>query len=72
MLIQDVIGVHGRRTPSSDESSRVHRQAFIYLVGAGRTADSGQIAKVDRIRRAWEGFFLQATDGRMQAVTALR
>ena len=41
VLIQDVVAIHGPRAPSSDESSRVHRQAFIYLVSAGRTADSG-------------------------------
>ena len=70
--IQDVVDIHGPRAPTADESSRVHRQAFIYLVSAGRTADSGQVAKLDQIRRAWEGFFLQATDRRMQAVTVLR
>ena len=51
---------------------RVHRQAFIFVVGAGRSADNAQVAKLDRIRRAWETFFLQATEGRMQAVTTLR
>ena len=70
--IDDVIDIHGRRTPTSGDSSRVHRQAFIYLVSAGRTADSGQVDKLDRIRRAWEDFFRQATDGRMQAVTAIQ
>jgi len=70
--IDDVIDIHGRRTPTAGDSSRVHRQAFIYLVSAGRTADSGQVDKLDRIRRAWEDFFRQATDGRMQAVTAIQ
>jgi hypothetical protein len=72
VLIQDVVAVHGRREPTPDQTSKVHRQAFIYLVSAGRTANSEQIAKLDEIRRAWEGFFAQATDGRMQAVTGLR
>jgi len=27
---------------------------------------------VDGIRRAWEGFFFQSTDRRMQAITTLR
>jgi hypothetical protein len=70
--IDDVIDIHGRRTPTSGDSSRVHRQAFIYLVSAGRTADSGQVGKLDQIRRAWEDFFRQATDGRMRTVTALQ
>ena len=72
VLIQDVIGVLGARSPSSADSARVHRQAFLYIVSAGKTADSGQVAKIDGIRRAWETFFFQATDRRMQAITTLR
>jgi hypothetical protein len=72
VLIQDVIAIHGPRVPSSSESARVHRQAFVYLVTAGRSADAGQVSKIDGIRRAWETFFLQATDSRMQAITTLR
>jgi hypothetical protein len=72
VLIKDVIDVHGPRSPSSDETSKLHRQAFIYIASAGRSADSVQIAKLDQIRREWEGFFLQATESRMRAVTTLR
>jgi hypothetical protein len=72
VLISDVTAILGPRVPSSAESARVHRQAFILVVGAGRSPDSGQISKLDRIRRAWETFFLQATDGRMQAITSLQ
>jgi hypothetical protein len=71
-LIDDVIAVNGTRSPSSAESPRTHRQAFIYVVSNGRTADGGQIAKLDLIRRQWEAFFLQATDGRMTALTRLQ
>jgi hypothetical protein len=72
VLIQDIIAIHGARVPPAAESARVHRQAFVYLVTAGRSADAGQVSKIDGIRRAWEAFFLQATDGRMQAITTLR
>src|SRR5262245_11447919 len=72
VLIQDIIAIEGPRSPSAAESARVHRQAFVYLVSAGKTPDNGQVAKVDGIRRAWEGFFFQATDRRMQAVNTLR
>ena len=65
VLIQDVIAIQGPRVPSAAESAKVHRQAFVYVPTGGRTADAAQIAKVDRIRRAWEAFFQQATDGRM-------
>ncbi len=72
VLIDDVIAINGPRIPSSADSARVHRQAFLLVVGQGRSADNAQIAKIDRIRKAWESFFQQATEGRMQAITTLR
>jgi len=71
-LVQDVIAIHGTREPSAANSPRVHRQAFIFVVGVGRTASTADIEKVDRIRLAWESFFLRATDGRMRAETRLQ
>ncbi len=72
VLIQDIIEVEGPRQPSADQSPRVLRQAFIYLVGEGRTADPADVARLDRIRAAWETFFSEATEGRMRAETRLR
>ena len=72
VLIQDIVAIEGPRMPSAADSPKVHRQAFIYLVTAGRSPDGGQIDKADRIRRQWEPFFLQATDGRMRADTRLQ
>jgi hypothetical protein len=72
VLIQDIIAIHGPRIPSANESPREHRQAFIYVSSAGRSPDSGQVTKLDRIRLSWEQFFLQATDNRMRAITTLR
>ena len=72
VLVNDVIAENGPRIPSSSDTSKIHRQAFIYVVSNGRTADSGQIAKLDRFRIQWETFFLQATEGRMTANTRLR
>jgi hypothetical protein len=72
VLIQDVIAIHGNRNPSSAQAPRVHRQAFLFVVGAGRTPGSAQVDKVDRIRREWESFFFSATNGRMRAQTNLQ
>ncbi|OFW11345.1 MAG: hypothetical protein A3H96_18845 [Acidobacteria bacterium RIFCSPLOWO2_02_FULL_67_36] len=72
VLIKDVTDVMGPRIPSAADSPRTHRQAFIYLVSAGRSADTGLIAKIDRIRKAWEPFFMQATDQRMTLITRLQ
>jgi hypothetical protein len=71
VLIDDIIAIHGPRQPAAAEAPRVHRQAFVYVVGGGRSVDSAQVAKVDRIRRQWEEFFLAATEGRMRADTRL-
>lgn len=70
--IEHIVEIHGPRTPSADATSKVHRQAFILLVTAGRSPDAAQIDKIDRIRRAWETFFLEATSGRMTADTRLQ
>jgi hypothetical protein len=72
VLIQDVVAALGVREPSAAQAPRIHRQAFIHLVSAGRTADSANVAKIDRFRTAWESFFRGATDGRMDANTRLR
>ena len=72
VLVDDVIAVNGPRIPASADSSKIHRQAFIYIVSAGRSADAVQVAKLDKIRTQWEAFFLGATEGRMTANTRLR
>ena len=72
VLIQDIIEVEGPRAPDADESPRVHKQAFVYVVGSGREANPSRIEKLDRIRQQWEPFFSEATDNRMQVETRLR
>ena len=72
VLIADVIEVEGARVPNADESPRVHRQAFVYVVGNGREANPDQVARLDTIRGQWEPFFAAATDDRMRVETRLR
>ncbi len=72
LKIEDVIAAMGARNPTSSNSSRVHRQAFIYLVSGGAAVDQTQVTKVDTIRRAWVTFFAQATSNRMKAETTLK
>lgn len=69
VLIQDIVVANGARAPSSAQAPRLHTQAFLYVVGAGRTAAADQIDKLDRIRRQWETFFATATEGRMRVQT---
>ena len=72
VLIDDVIAINGARSPASDVAPHTFRQAFIYIVSNGRTADSALVAKLDRIRSQWETFFGTATEGRMAGNTRLR
>ena len=72
VLINDIVRVLGDRLPSANESSKVHRQAFIFIVSKGNSLNNADVAKLDRIRSQWESFFLNATEGRMTAITRLR
>jgi hypothetical protein len=69
--IADVVAAMGPRNPPASRSPRVHRQAWVYVVSRGRTADPAAIAKLETIRRAFEGFFASATGGRMSVETTL-
>jgi hypothetical protein len=69
--IGDVVAAMGPRDPSASRSPRVHRQAWVYVVSRGRSAEEAAIAKLETIRRAFEGFFLAATGGRMSVETRL-
>jgi len=71
VTIDDVIAVLGQRTPSAARSQREFRQAFIYVVAPGRTADPSALEKLDRIRMAWDQFVSAATDSRMRVETRL-
>jgi len=71
VTIGDIVAAMGPRQPSARQSPRLHRQAFVYVVGAGRTADPAAIAKLERIRQAWEPYFNAATGSRMSVDTSL-
>jgi hypothetical protein len=72
VLINDVIEIMGGRAPTADVTPKLHRQAFLFVVSRGRTADPTAIAKIDRIRRAWEPFYTQATQSRGSVDTRLQ
>ncbi len=72
LTIADIVAALGHRRPSVAQSPHLHRQAFVYVVGAGRTADSAAVAKLERIRLAWEPVFAAATGNRMNLDTRLR
>lgn len=72
ILINDVVEVMGARSPSADAAPKLYRQAFLFVVSRGRTASPAAIAKIDRIRQAWEPFYARATDNRGRVDTRLQ
>jgi hypothetical protein len=71
LMIADVVAAVGPRDPPASRSPRLFRQAFVYIVSPGRTADQASLDKLERIRAAWEPFFASATGGRMSLDTHL-
>ncbi len=71
VTIADVVAAMGPRNPPSSSAPRVHRQAWVYVVGRGRTADAAALGKLDTIRRAFADFFAAATGARMSLETRL-
>jgi hypothetical protein len=71
VTISAVVAAMGPRNPPASAAPRVHRQAWLYVVSAGHTADPAAITKLDAIRQAFEGFFSSATGGRMSVETQL-
>ncbi len=72
LTIADVIAAVGPRRPPASQSPRLFRQAFVYVVGLGRTPDQASLDKLEGIRASWEPFFASATGGRMSIDTRLR
>jgi hypothetical protein len=71
VTIDDVVAAMGAREPASSGAPRRHRQAWVYVVSRGRTADPAAIAKLEMFRRAFEGYFFEATGRRMSVETRL-
>ncbi|MBI4454870.1 MAG: gliding motility-associated C-terminal domain-containing protein [Acidobacteria bacterium] len=75
VTLSNVITCEGSRSPSSGfstvNSTTVWNQAFILLIGAGATAPSADLAKIDNIRTTWTSYFPAATTGRGAVSTAL-
>jgi hypothetical protein len=65
VTIADVVAVMGHRNPPAAQATRLHRQAWVYVVSAGHTAGAADITSLDTIRRGFEGYFAAATGNRM-------
>jgi len=65
LTVGDVVAALGQRRPRASQSPRLHRQAWVYVVGPGRTASPDAVAKLEVFRERFESYFEVATGGRM-------
>ena len=70
--IDDVIAAEGPRNPAAAKAPHNFNMAFILVALADQLPSDESIAKVDRIRAAWEPYFAGAVDGHGAVSTALR
>jgi hypothetical protein len=72
LTIDRIIAVEGLRVPAANKAPHSFNMAFVLVSEGGRFPSEASIAKIDRIRAAWEPYFAQATDGRGAVSTALK
>lgn len=70
--VDDLIAVHGRRTPDHTVSQRKYRFAIVVIAPRGAAVDSAQVQQVEAYRRSFESFYNRATGERAIAETTLR
>ena len=71
LSVNDVIASEGSREPPAGPTNFVQRMAFVLVVPAGGVVAPAAIERVDRIRRAFGGYFLAATGNRARIQTWL-
>jgi hypothetical protein len=70
--IDDIIRAMGVRQPSADDATRLHRQAWVYVITRGSTPSPADLTRLERLRSEFEQYFRRATDNRMTMTTTLR
>jgi uncharacterized protein (TIGR03437 family) len=70
--VDDLIAVHGRRTPDHTVSQRKYRFAIVVIAPRGGATDSPNVQQVEAYRRSFESFYNRATGERAVAETTLR
>jgi hypothetical protein len=75
--IRDVTAAEGRRFPGSRSAAGAWRQAFVLIVPKGYPDShpgemQGLIGHLDAVRREWEYYFSESTEGRASIHTELK
>jgi hypothetical protein len=72
VTIGQIVAAEGPRVPAAAKAPHSFNMAFVLVAEAGQFPSEDSIAKVDRIRAAWEAYFARATDGNGAVKTALK
>lgn len=72
VTMDQILAAEGPRVPDFRKAPHTFDMAFILVSEAGRFPSDASIAKVDRIRAAWEPYFAAATDGNGGVRTAIK
>src|SRR5207244_7347226 len=75
--VRDIISVEGRRLPGVRSAAGAWRQAFVLVVPKGYPDSHADelralAERMDGLRREWESYFSQGTQGRGRIYTELR
>ncbi len=71
VTIDQIVAANGPRVPAAAKAPHQFTMAFIVVGEAGQLPSDDAIAKVDRLRAAWEPYFAEATEGHGSVSTAL-
>lgn len=63
VTVDDVIAANGARKPDTSTSPKTFSHVFILIVKKDAPASEDELALIEQLRTAWEGFFTAATGG---------
>lgn len=72
VTIDQIIAAEGPREPAANRAPHSFKLAFVLVANGGQFPSTDSIAKVDRIRAAFEPHFARVTDGLGTVSTALK
>ena len=72
VTMASIIEIEGDRVPARGAAPTAFRHAFILVAPPGSSAKPADLVRMDAVRRGWESFFRQATDGLASVSTELQ
>jgi hypothetical protein len=72
VTLNDIIQAEGEREPSSADSQKIFKEAFVYLTQPGTNPSNERISHVETIRSQWVNFFRTKTKRKGKLDTNLK